>query len=86
MISAPILPERDFPRGDVSGAPRDPGSDRVKNEVTAGTAQVVCRFEGRVEYWEPPETADVKSSHRWRDQRKVGRVALWTAEPIETSR
>lgn len=38
---------------------------------------VPCRLDGRVENWEPPSTADIRSSYRWKDEQKVGGV--WQA-------
>lgn len=35
-----------------------------------------CHLEGRVEHWEPPATADLRSSYRWTDEKKVKKKGL----------
>lgn len=41
-----------------------------------GERAAPCRLEGRVENWEPSDTADLKSAYRWKDEKKVSQIEV----------
>lgn len=64
------------PRLPGGGGFRDTAGGRAGSRGGEGGEAVPCRLEGRVEDWNPPPIADLRSSYRWADEQKVTKSLL----------
>lgn len=74
VIQRPAIDGADTDGTGGSGGGGSGGDGGAHGGETRGKGGGNCRLAGRVENWEPPATADLRSSYRWNDERKVSRI------------